>query len=119
MDWDLPTRSAGNVKLTDRTQAVTKHLQTYIGDPSLSWAAAWLQVVSLLISFIFHLTALHYNREPGPPARVLSALLSNVMSSTYRVFVLSVMFVICPLISAGLTLVVFLLSVSSHGCVGD
>ena len=120
MDWDLPTRSAGNVQLTDRTQTEIRYLQTYIGDPSLSWAAAWLQVVSLLISFIsFHLTALHYNREPGPPARVLSALLSNVMSSIYRVFVLSVMFVICPLISGGLTLVVFLLSVTTHGCVGD
>ena len=94
--------------------------QTYTGDPSLSWAAAWLQVLSLLVSFIsFNVTALHYNKEPGPPGRICTALLSNVMSSAYRVFVLSVMFVVCPLISAGLTLAVFLIAATSHGCLGD
>ena len=91
-----------------------------MGGPSLDWAAAWLQVLSLLVSFLsLHTTALHYNSEPGPACRTLSGLLTNLTTSTYRVFLLSVIFVISQPISAAVTAGVFLITVAQLACLGE
>ena len=100
--------------------------QTYVGGPSQDWAAAlldlcpWLQFLSLLISYLsLNITAIKYNSEPGPPCRTLWALLTNLLTSAYRVFLLSVIFVISQPISAGVTAAVFLLTVAQLACLGE
>ena len=50
-------------------------LQTYIGDVSLSMGWAWLEVISVGLSLTsLVVTGVWYNREPGPGARLLSAI---------------------------------------------
>ena len=121
MDRDISSRLPGRSRV-NREQRIFLifTIQSYVGGPSLDWAAAWLQVLSLLISFLsLHTTALHYNSEPGPACRTLSGLLTNILTSTYRVLVLSVIFVISQPISAGVTAAVFLLTAAQLACLGE
>ena len=125
MDGDIPSRFPGMMSnvlqgLAGRRIFLIFSMQTYVGDPSLDWAAAWLQVLSLLLSFLsLNTTAIKYNSEPGPPCRTLTALLTNLLTSTYRVFLLSVIFVISQPISAGVTAAAFLLTVAQLACLGE
>ena len=60
-------------------------LQTYIGDVSLSMGWAWLEVISVGLSLTsLVVTGVWYNREPGPGARLLSAILLTLITAIFR-----------------------------------
>ena len=64
---------------------IVSFLQTYIGDVSLSMGWAWLEVISVGLSLTsLVVTGVWYNREPGPGARLLSAILLTLITAIFR-----------------------------------
>eukprot|EP00092_Neocalanus_flemingeri_P020266 GFUD01021948.1.p1 GENE.GFUD01021948.1~~GFUD01021948.1.p1 ORF type:complete len:578 (+),score=103.58 GFUD01021948.1:72-1805(+) len=94
--------------------------ETYIGSPSLDWAWAWLEVFSVTMSLIsLDFTAVRYNNEPEPGTRVFWSALCSIFTSLYRVFIISIILVLDPMISSIILLSVFLVTVGLYRCWGD
>ena len=84
----------------------------------MAWA--WLQLLSLALSFIsLNFTAVRYNSEPVQGTRLLWSALSCILTSFYRVFVLSIILVLDLRISCLIILGIFLLKVGLYRCFGD
>ena len=84
----------------------------------MGWA--WLEVTSVTLSLTsLVVTGLWYNKEPGPGCRVFSALLLILTAAIFRVFVLSVIVVVSPLIAIGVIAAMYLVTVIQMACTRD
>lgn len=94
--------------------------ETYISSPSLDWAWAWLEVFSIAMSWTsLNITAIRYNNEPGPGARVFWSALSSIFTSLNRVFIISIILVLAPMISSIILFTFYLITIGLYCCLGD
>ena len=72
------------------------------------------------MSFIsLNFTAVRYNNEPEPKSRVFWSALCSIFTSLYRVFIISVILVLSPLISSIILISFYLVTVGLYCCWGD
>ena len=84
----------------------------------MGWA--WLEVISVALSLTsLVVTGVWHNKEPGPGCRMFSAILLTITAAIFRVFVLSVIVVVSPLIAIGVIAAVYLVTVIQMACARD
>ena len=96
--------------------------QEYIVEPGLGWEWVWpwLGVLSITISLLSLVTTVSwYNRDSGSSVKVFTGIISYLVSILFRVFTISSIIVISPLLSAAVLPAVFIINVVLLSCFGD
>lgn len=89
--------------------------ETYLGSPSLALVWAWLEVFSIVMSFIsLNLTSVWCNDELGPGPMVFWSAMCCCSTSIYRVFIFSIIFLIDPMLSTMVLLFLYMGIVGLH-----
>jgi len=95
-------------------------LQVFTQPATWLWFWAWLQLLSILTSFVsIVFTTVKYNNDQGPGWRVFWSITTTILTCSYRAFILSIMFELAPLVSCIICIVLIIITSSLLKCWGD